>query len=41
MVGPDDKSGCRHGISFAEHLQTSPGIVSQIQFEILLREYVL
>ena len=41
MVGPDDKSGCRHRVPFTRHRHTCLGIVSQRQVETVLREYLL
>lgn len=41
MVGPNDKSGCRHGVSFTEHRHAYAGIASPSQFEVVPREYWL
>jgi len=41
MIGPDDKSGGRHGVSFTGHINPYLGLVPQSQFEAPTREYLL
>lgn len=41
MVGPNDKSGCRHGVSFTGHRHAYPGIVSPSQFKVVVGQYRL